>query len=116
VQAILRDGNPNLRSPAQISLDPAKHLRPPSFEEGIAEYAGACSEIPPSMAACREEQRGLHACINVCCMLCRLYPEGPPGPVEIDALLQQDAGCISGFASQLQVGIQNAEGFCLVCG
>ena len=63
-----------------------------------------------SMAACREEQGGLHACINVCCMLCRLYPEGLPGPVDIDALLQQDAGCISGFASQLQVGIQMLKG------
>jgi hypothetical protein len=45
VQALLRDANPNLRSPAQISLDPGKHLRPPSFEEGIAEYVSACYTI-----------------------------------------------------------------------
>ena len=52
VQIQLRDGNPNLRSPAQISLDPAKHLRPPSFEEGIAEYAGAYS-VQCVSGACR---------------------------------------------------------------
>ena len=52
VQILLRDGNPNLRSPAQISLDPAKHLRPPSFEEGIAEYVGACS-VQCVNGACR---------------------------------------------------------------
>jgi hypothetical protein len=34
---MLRDKNPNLRGSARISLDAAKHFRPPSFEEGIAE-------------------------------------------------------------------------------
>ena len=34
-QALVFEGNTNVRDAAAISLDPVKHFRPPSFEEGI---------------------------------------------------------------------------------
>ncbi len=35
-QALVFENNHNVRAAAAISLDPARHFRPPSFEEGVA--------------------------------------------------------------------------------
>lgn len=78
VQALLRVGNPNLRSPAQISLDPAKHLRPPSFEEGIAEYVWTCNMMRQWQLARQNIADCMHAFMVLRAV--QAVPRGPTGP------------------------------------
>lgn len=54
-QALVFQNNPNVRDAAAISLDPAKHFRPPSFEDGIAGCALENVSKPSAVAG-----RGLH--------------------------------------------------------